>query len=289
MSSLREKVVIVGVQCGKPPLSKKDEENARRIDAAVGGDGSVEVRKTLIKKNLLKSIVAIETDFKTWQKSYVAPFDRAPRGCGIIMVENLTEWQNEFRRARREWEIEVDKFCNNYDEIINESKRTQGTNFDATDLPQSKEEMKSRFKFEMVQPYALENPEDLRFALNANEIKEIEDRVASDIMSSVEASLKKSFEAVKHFNEMLSDYEDNKGTKGRKYGDPALENVRKAADELSNLNFTGNEGIEEIQRKMRELVDGHTAKETKEDNHLRDTLVSDSKTLMERNFAAFGY
>ncbi len=287
MSNLRDKVVVVGIECGKPTLSKQDKESVRIIDQAVGGDGSVKVNKTLIDSKSLSSITRIENDFKKWQKDYVSPYNRAPRGCGIIMVEHLTEWQNQYRSHRREWEKEVDSFCDNYDDIIAESKRRQGTNFDPGELPRSKEEMRSRFKFEMVQPYALENPDDLRFALNASEIEDIRRQVSEDIMDAVKSSLTESFEAVRYLHEVLGKYDSKK--RGKRYGDPALDRVRNAADALSNLNFTGNEGIEEIQKKMNDLVNGRTADSTKANPEQRKSIINDANDMMQKNFSAFGF
>lgn len=135
MSKLRNQVVVVGVEFGKPSLSKKDNKSAEIIDRAVGGSGAVKVNKTLIDTKSLSSIVAIESEWRKFHNTMVSPFKRAPRGCGIIKVSNLTEWESKYRGFRRDWEKEVDAFCDNYDSIIEESKIRQGSNFNAGIFP----------------------------------------------------------------------------------------------------------------------------------------------------------
>ena len=63
MSNLRNQVVVVGVEGGKPTLSKKDKKSAEVIDRAVGGKGAVKVHKTLIDTKSLSYIV--DRDWET--------------------------------------------------------------------------------------------------------------------------------------------------------------------------------------------------------------------------------
>lgn len=290
MSNLRNQVVVVGTEGGKPTLSKKDNKNAEVIDKAVGGKGAVKVNKTLIDTKSLSSITAIETDWKKFHNSMASPFKRAPRGCGIIKVSNLTEWENKYREYYRKWEKEVDAFCDNYDAVIEESKIRQGSNFNAGDLPENREAMRARFKFQKVQPYALENPDDLSFALNDQEINEIKQEVSNEIMNSIKDSLSESYSTI---NKLIAALETQNEavSKGEVHGyhESALDNVREAADALDNLNFTDHEGVNEIQSKMRDMLRGHTAKSTKASSNERETMLSEAKDIVNKNFSAFGY
>jgi hypothetical protein len=290
MSKLRNQVVVVGTEGGKPTVSKKDNKSAEIIDRAVGGSGAVKVNKTLIDTKSLSSITAIETDWKKFHNSMVSPFKRAPRGCGIIKVSNLTEWESKYREHYRKWEKEVDAFCDNYDSVIEESKIRQGSNFNAGDLPPNREAMRARFKFEKVQPYALENPDDLSFALNDQEIDEIKQEVSNEIMNSIQDSLSESYSTI---NKLIAALETQNEAvaKGEVHGyhESALDNVREAADALDNLNFTDHEGVNEIQSKMRDMLRGHTAKSTKANGSERNTMLNEAKDIVKKNFSAFGY
>ena len=220
----------------------------------------------------------------------LSPFKRAPQGCGILKVENLTEFENKFREIHREWEREVDNFCDNYDEVISESKRRQGSNFNAGDLPSSREDMRSRFVFEKVSPYALENPDDLAFALSERQIDEIKQEISDDIMDAIRKSLEESFETVIHMAESLAVYNPDGGVGEKKfYKGATLDNVRKAADSLDNLNFTDDEGIKEIQKRMRNMVEGHTLESTKQNKASREVLVAEANDIIEKNFSSFGF
>ena len=290
MSKLRNQVVVVGVEFGKPSLSKKDNKSAEIIDRAVGGSGAVKVNKTLIDTKSLSSIIAIENEWRKFHNTMVSPFKRAPRGCGIIKVSNLTNWESKYREFRRDWEREVDAFCDNYDSIIEESKIRQGSNFNAGDLPSNREAMRARFKFEKVKPYALENPDDLSFALSDEEIDDIKKEVSDEIMNAIKDSLSHSYSTIKHLIDTLEEHEKAiaKGDKTR-YKQATFDNVKEAADALDNLNFADHEGVTEIQRKMRDMLRGHTAKSTKDDEAERKTVINEAKDIVKKNFSAFGY
>lgn len=290
MSNLRNQVVVVGVEGGKPTLSKKDNKSAEVIDRAVGGKGAVKVNKTLIDTKSLSSITAIETEFRKFHNSMVSPFKRAPRGCGIIKVSNLTEWESKYREFRRKWEKEVDAFCDNYDTVIEESKIRQGSNFNAGDLPPNRDAMRARFKFEKVQPYALENPDDLSFALNDQEIEEIKKEVSDEIMNSIKDSLNESYTRITKLIGALEAH-SKASEKGDVHGyhESTLDNVRDAADSLDNLNFTDHEGVNEIQKKMRDMLRGRTAKSTKASGSERKAMLNEAKDIVKKNFSAFGY
>ena len=290
VNKLQNKVVVVGDTKKKPTLKKTDRDAVRIVDAAVNGNGAVESKKILIDPKSLKGIKSVESDWSEYKASMVSPYKRSPRGCGIIKVENLTEYQNKFREYTRLWEKEVDAYCDNYDEIISESRVRQGTNFDIGDLPVSRGDMRSRFEFEFVGPFALENPEDLSFALNDMEIDEIRKEVSDEIMESIKGSLSESYSRINELIEKLDKY-DPDGPIGEKHGyhESALDNVRKAADALDNLNFTEHEGVSAIQKDMRDLLIGHTAESTKGNESSRKDVVEKAKGIVKKNFAAFGY
>lgn len=290
-SGLASKVVIIGSIHKEVTTTKKDKESARHVDAAVGGEDSVNVSKKLIDRKSLAAITAIKSEWVKYKKEMLSPFKRAPQGCGILKTENLTEFENKFREIHREWEREVNNFCNNYDEVISESKRRQGSNFNAGDLPNSREDMRSRFVFEKVSPYALENPDDLAFALSESQIDEIKQEISDDIMNAIRKSLEESFEAVADMAENLAVYNpDGETRKDKKYYKGAtLDNVRKAADSLDNLNFTDDEGIKEIQKRMRKMIEGHTLESTKQNKASREVLVAEANDIIEKNFSSFGF
>ena len=289
-SGLATSVVITGSIHKEVTTTKKDKESARHVDAAVGGDDSVNVSKKLIDRKSLAAITAIKSEWLKYRNGMLSTIKRVPQGCGILKIENLTEFDNKFREIHREWEREVDNFCDNYDEVISESKRRQGSNFDAGDLPSSREDMRSRFVFEKVSPYALENPDDLAFALSESQIDEIKQEISDDIMDAIRNSLKESFEAVIHMAESLAVYNPDGGVGERRfYKGATLDNVRKAADSLDNLNFTDDEGIKEIQKRMRNMVEGHTLESTKQNKASREVLVAEANDIIEKNFSSFGF
>ena len=123
-SGLVEKVVITGSIHKEVTTTKKDKESARHVDAAVGGNDSVNVSKKLIDRKSLAAITAIKSEWTKYKWDMLTHIKRAPKGCGILKVENLTEFENKFRNVHREWEREVNNFCNNYDAVIAESRRS---------------------------------------------------------------------------------------------------------------------------------------------------------------------
>jgi hypothetical protein len=137
----------------------------------------------------------------------------------------------------------------------------------------------------------LENPDDLAFALSEGQIDEIKQEISDDIMGAIRNSLKESFEAVVDMAENLAVYNpDGETRKDKKYYKGAtLDNVRKAADSLDNLNFTDDEGIKEIQKRMRKMIEGHTLESTKQNKASREVLVAEASDIIEKNFSSFGF
>ena len=109
-------------------------------------------------------------------------------------------------------------------------------------------------------------------------------------MDAIRNSLKESFEAVIHMAESLAVYNPDGGVGERRfYKGATLDNVRKAADSLDNLNFTDDEGIKEIQKRMRNMVEGHTLESTKQNKASREVLVAEANDIIEKNFSSFGF
>jgi hypothetical protein len=290
MANLQNKVLVVGIEKGKPSFGKQCKDTAKYVDAHVNGDGAVTTTKTLLDRKSISDITKIESDWSDFHKKNTIPYRRAKAGCALIMVENLTNYQAEYRKTYREWEREVDAFCDNYDNVISESKIRQGNNFNMSELPQNKEEMRARFKFHMVQPYALEDPNDLAFALSDKEVEEVRKVVSDEIMNSIKESLRLAFDAMTDFVDSVEAYNPN-GKTNEKHGyhESRFSNLEEAADMLDVVNFTDNEGIKEIQTRMREFVSGHTAVSTKQDAEVRRELVKEGKEIIKSNFSAFGY
>ncbi len=109
-------------------------------------------------------------------------------------------------------------------------------------------------------------------------------------MESIKGSLSESYSRINELIEKLDKY-DPDGPIGEKHGyhESALDNVRKAADALDNLNFTEHEGVSAIQKDMRDLLIGHTAESTKGSESSRKDVVEKAKGIVKKNFAAFGY
>jgi len=290
MANLQNKVLVVGIEKGKPSFGKKCKDTAQYVDAYVNGHGAVTTTKTLIDRKSIAKITKIESDWSNFHKKNTIPYRRAKAGCALIMVENLTNYQTEYRKSFRDWEFEVNAFCDNYDNVISDSKARQGSNFKMSELPQNKHEMRDRFKFHMVQPYALEDPNDLAFALSDREVDEVRKVVSDEIMTSIKESLRFAFETMTDLIDSVDAY-DPLGEVNEKHGyhEARFTNLKEAADLLDVVNFTGDEGIKEIQTRMRDFVSGHTAVSTKEDGKVRRELVKEGNKILESNFAAFGF
>ena len=83
-SGLAEKVVITGSIHKEVTTTKKDKESARHVDAAVGGNDSVNVSKKLIDRKSLAAITAIKSEWVKYKTDNLSTFNRAPRACGMM-------------------------------------------------------------------------------------------------------------------------------------------------------------------------------------------------------------
>ena len=62
-SGLATSVVVTGSIHKEVTTTKKDKESARHVDAAVGGDDSVNVSKKLIDRKSLSDITSIKSEW----------------------------------------------------------------------------------------------------------------------------------------------------------------------------------------------------------------------------------
>jgi len=177
-------------------------------------------------------------------------------------------YQKEMSAHQAEFDTLVDKFLNAYDWEITQAQAKLGDMFSVSDYP-SKEELKHKFKFQLVQ-MPLPDAGDFRLDVN-NEAQDIlKKQYAEHYERMLESAMKdiwdKAYEALNKMSERL-DYKDADTKKI--FRDSLVDNVMDVVELLSLCNVTNNQQMSAMKSKLENALLGVTPDALREDEYLR--------------------
>ena len=161
-------------------------------------------------------------------------------------MEAMSGFTDEFNRA-------VDLFVDHYTDLIDEDRRRQRSLFKIEDYPRITE-IRDKFALE-ISIFPLPSSGDFRVEIDPSEIARIQrsmdEQLNAMTRNATQDLVNRIVTAVTHMHDRMEAYT---GTREGSFRDSLVDNMRELADLVPTLNITNDPILEEIARRMHDLV-----------------------------------
>lgn len=199
----------------------------------------------------------------------------------------LEKFKNEFAEMEREHTALLDKFVNEYPNIIGAMAFKHGDMFDASEYPNATE-VRNKFALKLFLSPVPTN--DFRVAIAddiAQDLKEHYERAATEKVQEImrDASMR-LVDYIKRIAHACRDIEPDENGKARrpKVYETTLAQAKEQCELLKHFNLTNDAQLEEMRRDLLATIDGVSAQDIRESDATRAHV----KTEVDRIMSKFG-
>lgn len=250
-------------------------------DANNAKHGTGHYWKRLVPKAAIKERVNIGADARGFHDNHTLPW--LGGGVRILPAANFSEYMAGMRRRQTAAELAVKKFIAEYDQWVEEAKRTQGKLFDPADYP-TKEQLKSKFGFE-IDVIPLPNMRDWRVDISQEQADEVrrqaEARFADVQTEGITTLLKRLEDSIKHVHDRLSDPKNT-------FRDTLVSNLKGMVDLVGRLNYTGDHRIDDLCRQTAATFADLTPQTLRSDPAARAKAANDASSILSKMASFMG-
>jgi len=213
--SLKENALLVSLSVKKPQMTKVDAKGTDAAERANNARHAGEYRKQLYPKHLVSPIRAIESAARTYMGSESYPWTRSKF---ILPNPRFMDFMDCMGKYELQFDQSVTAFLQNWVNVLDEARRSQGDMFNDDDYPDVAE-LRKQFSFEViVEPvtdstdFRVQMQGDAAEALMARAEKQANDRM-NDLMSE---PLKRLRTVITRLNDTVS--KDDRVTTDKRTG-----------------------------------------------------------------------
>lgn len=196
-------------------------------------------------------------------------------GTQMLPTSNYLQFMSDFRKEKGEWEILVNQFLTEYDNLKRDAQRILGSLYDPADYPLAGE-LRNKFKMDMaVFPVPTT---DFRVSIASEELNRIQQDVERRVKEAEQAALKdvwnRLYERVKHMAEKLADPKAI-------FRDSMIENAKEICALLPRLNFADDPNLETMRQQVEASLIKHPDA-LRNDPDLRQDTAAEAKAIMNK-------
>lgn len=196
-------------------------------------------------------------------------------GTRILPSKNYLQFMTQFRREKGEWQTLVREFLDNYDALVDESKRWLGDMYEANDYPPV-DAVAKKFKMDMAVLPVPTN--DFRVELADDEIARIqEDLEARMAMVQQEAMADCWHRLHKHVEHIATKMADPAAI----FRDSMIDNARETCDLLTRLNVSDDPHLEDMRQQVEAKLLSHHPDVLRTDLDLRADAAAEARKIMD--------
>lgn len=245
-SELQKKCMLVRLkthQLSKTITDKSVSSEVReRKNVATSKGGSW--KKRLFAEGY-EAIQSIFTRLNKMHRRYTVPFD--DEGYSMIRASLYHEYREGMDSLIDELSIEVGKFVDSLDDLIEKDREALGDTFDINDYP-SPEEVRDRISVEYTFQ-ALPNLNGVE--VNAFTISELE-KINKDRLDKV--MIEAAGKPLEKMKELCEKIAETLGDPGRKFKNSLVGNLKDFILDINNLNITESAEIEAIAKSVGKTI-----------------------------------
>ena len=201
--SLKENALLVSLVVKKPQMTKVDAKGTNAAERANNARHAGEYRKQLYPKHLVSPIRAIESAARAYMGSESYPWTR---GEFILPNARFMDFMDHMGNYELQFDQSVTAFLQNWVNVLDEARRSQGDMFNDNDYPDVTE-LRKQFSFEVVvkpvtdsTDFRVQMQGDAADALMARAEKQANDRM-NDLLTE---PLKRLRTVITRLNETVS-------------------------------------------------------------------------------------
>jgi len=287
-------LMVVGYHTSAPVGGVKDDRAVSAVADAFKATHSVGTfTRRIIPPEYIRPFTQARNKWAKYHRQVLVPYSRSKKGTGIGKAKVVIEYVNEFRHAKREVYNGIDSIIGQYDAIVRHQRENSGDLFiPSADNPDrgieipEKEIFRASFVFELIDPMALENPDELIDVFDDDIVQEVRDTVQGALEQSVRDSLVPVFSSLRKMSESLKAYDPDGGKNGA-FRKTLVTNLKENAELLSKVNFTDDETISHIQNEILGNLVQFDERQLKDSETLRQAVAVKVDQVID-NFEMFG-
>lgn len=272
---LNDRALLVQLTVSQWTARKYDKRASKEVTTAHGAASAAgRFNKSLLPMNdKLDNIHKKTTFIRT--KYYDNTLPWGMDGTMMLPTANYLSFMSDFRKEKGEWELLVQDFLDEYDQMKLDAQRILGSLYDPADYPTA---LELRHKFKMDMAVFPVPSADFRVAIGSEELTRIQQDVERRVKEAEQAALKdvwnRLYERVKHMAEKLADPKAI-------FRDSMVENARELCALLPRLNFADDPNLEAMRQQVEASLIKHPDALRNDPDLRRDTAAT-AKDIMDK-------
>ena len=266
--SISEKAMVVRLQLSCWTGMKRDRQISDEVAKNKGAEGDAGIWATLmVPKSQLKGIkTAMNRARQVWLDMTLPWLDDGSR---ILPAASFIEFTEKMRKHQDSIREEIDKFMQNYPQLLERAKSRLGELFSPEHFPT---EAQLRAKFGMkINFYPIGDPDDFRVKLSKKEVALIKNQIRDNIGAALNDAIKSLYgrlhEKVKRVAERLSKEEVI-------FRDSLINNIKEFCEMLPRLNIAEDRELEQLRRKVLKEVASESPEWLRNDSERRQEVAA---------------
>lgn len=196
-------------------------------------------------------------------------------GTRILPSKNYLQFMTQFRREKGEWQTLVREFLDNYDALVDESKRWLGDMYEANDYPPV-DAVAKKFKMDMAVLPVPTN--DFRVELADDEIARIQEDLEARMATVQQEAMSDCWHRLhKHVEHIATKMADPAAI----FRDSMIDNARETCDLLTRLNVSDDPHLEDMRQQVEAKLLSHHPDVLRTDLDLRADAAAEARKIMD--------
>jgi hypothetical protein len=253
--------------------------DVRGNDAVSSTYGVKETRgnyvKFLVPKERLNELKKLEQRLRNMHRKNTLPW--GDRGERLLPTKNYFRYMEKIEKARSEWEKAVDKFIDEYNDLVEQSRVELGHLFNPNDYP-SESEIRSYFGIS-IDVFPIPTT-DFRVSLGGEEVERMRNRLEQLLQKRFEAASKdlviRMMNVVKKIKDRLTDPEAERFRKSM------FEAANDIVEIVESLNVSDDPELNRLATEIRDVFGGVNVDEIKENPDTKKKVAEDAAKILEK-------
>ena len=282
---------------------KRDPKQELKIREASGATRKIgHFDKYLVSKETLATIKTIDGAWRNRSTELTLPWSDTTR---VVTVAGFKKWAEEMRNFQSRRQAAVDKFCDNWPDLVEQARQEMNGSFNEDDYP-SVGEVRARFVAE-VDYFAVRRGKHLSQSKLVGQIgemlnerqEEVEERAQQRVADAVGEVVTRIKDKLEHFSERMHAYAEipnpEYGTKPRAketikvgtFKENTVAGLRDLVDVLPSLNIYEDPRITEVLADVAKHLTGKGtpeayAQELRDDDALRAKVAKKTDSILSK-------
>ena len=274
--NLNDRALLVQLSISQWTARKYDKRVTQQVaDANNTTMSAGRYNKSLLPMNdALDHVHKKATHIRT--KFYANTLPWGIEGTQMLPTANYLSFMTDFRKEKAEWQMLVQTFVDNYDQLCLNAQRILGSLYNSADYPSASE---IRQKFHMDMAVFPVPATDFRVSIASDELtriqQDVERRVADAQATAMQEVWQRLYDRVKHMAEKLADPKAI-------FRDSMIENAREICMILPRLNFADDPNLESLRQEVEMGIANHHPDALRNDPDLRRDTAAEAKAIMNK-------